>query len=114
MHLRNDSEWSAKFQKVINDGVGDLDALYIVTHIIGPVTIWLLDFLLVPYFFAKCLCFFTTSYATQTMLVRQSYPFYLVLRALILIARKLYLFILKLHDEIRDSRYLLGKELTNR
>jgi hypothetical protein len=101
MLLRNDNEWAIKFQKVINDGVGNLDALYIYTHIIGPVTIYLLDFTLLPYFFAKCICLFTTSYATQTML-------------LIVIGRKLYQYIVTLHDEIRDSRYLLGKELTNR
>jgi E3 ubiquitin-protein ligase DOA10 len=114
MLLRNDNEWAIKFQKVINDGVGNLDALYIYTHIIGPVTIYLLDFTLLPYFFAKCICLFTTSYATQTMLVRQSFPLYLLLRLMIVIGRKLYQYIVTLHDEIRDSRYLLGKELTNR
>ena len=114
MLLRNDNEWAVKFQKVINDGVGNLDALYIYSHIIGPVTIFLLDFTLLPYFFAKCICLFTTSYATQTMLVRQSFPLYLLLRFLIVIGRKLYQYIVTLHDEIRDSRYLLGKELTNR
>ena len=88
--------------------------VYIASNIILPIIIWLLDFFLVPYFISKCLSCFTSSYANQTLLVRYSYYVYLMMRIGIFAGKGVHKELVALHDEMRDSRYLVGTELTNR
>ena len=108
------NEWSIKFHRVIDSGMENFDSVFIITSILSPITFWLLDFLLVPYFIARLLCYFTSSYALQTSLVRNSYGTYLLVRVLYKLAKIAYVRLMKFHDEVRDSKYLLGQELRNR
>lgn len=98
----------------MNDGFEKSDSMFILTSIILPVTFWLLDFLLTPYFIARLMCYFTSSYALQTNLVRYSYVTYLIVRALHKLSKIVYGRLMILHDDVRDSKYLLGQELRNR
>lgn len=107
------SQWGAKFDKILLDGLVNSDFRFIALSVIAPITLWLLDFLIVPYFFAKVLSHFTDSYETQTLLVRNSWAVYIALRIGMVLLRRGYGEMLKLHDSIRDSKYLLRKELTN-
>lgn len=107
------SDWGVKFEKVFADGLVKSDFKFIALSVIAPITLWLLDFLITPYFFAKVLSHFTDSYETQTLLVRYSWAVYIVFRVLMVLIGRVYAEMKKLHDSIRDSRYLLRKELTN-
>ena len=98
----------------MNRGFAQIEALFIIREIFIPTTIFLLDLLLVPYFVARFLSFFLESYATQTMLVRYSYALHLGLHVVAHFAHYAYSFLVSLHNEIRDSRYLVGTELANR
>ena len=98
----------------MNDGFEKSDFVFILTSIILPVTFWLLDFLLMPYFIARFMCYFTSSYALQTNLVRYSYVTYLLVRILHKLSKLVYGRLMILHDDVRDSKYLLGQELRNR
>lgn len=98
----------------MNGGLEQLETIYIATHIVIPVIIWSLDFLLIPYFISKCLCCFVSSYTYQSLLVRYSYSIYSMIRIGLFFGQKLYKNMIRLHDEMRDSRYLVGTELTNR
>ena len=109
-----DDRWKRKFENVINAGLENINMVYITSNIILPIIIWLLDFFLVPYFISKCLSCFTSSYANQTLLVRYSYYIYLMMRIGIFAGKGVYKELVALHDEMRDSRYLVGTELTNR
>ena len=90
-------------------GLANIEAYFIATQIIFPAILWLLDFLLTPYFLARLIGLFITSYTTQTLLVRYSFILYVALRGSIYVTEKLCNYVMGLYNEIRDSRYLVGE-----
>jgi hypothetical protein len=98
----------------MNRGVARIETLYILREIFVPTLVKLLDMLVVPYFLARFLSLFVRSYMVQTLMVRYSYATYTAIRATAHLAVYAYHFFITLHNEIRDSRYLVGTELTNR
>jgi E3 ubiquitin-protein ligase MARCH6 len=111
--MQENNVWHRRFERVYNRGLVNIEARFILLQIIVPTVLWLLDFLLVPYFFARLAAVFVPSYALQTRIVRYSFAAYLALRASIFLADKLCGSVTGLYNEIRDSRYLVGIELTN-
>eukprot|EP01041_Mallomonas_annulata_P006604 gene6604-13369_t len=111
-----DNEWMRRFHLVVIRGLTNLDVYFILNKIFFPILIILLDHLVTPFFFARLLgmCIGMNSYVTKTLLVRFSFSFYVFLKLSWWGSLKLYAMLKKLHNEIRDSRYLLGTELTNR
>ena len=111
-----DIEWKRRFDRVYNDGLQRIDTIYIITKIMLPIAIYLLDFLVFPYFLSRVLIMITgtTSYSISTLCTRYSFALYVILRTLWYVLVVLYGILVRLHNEIRDSRYLLGTELANR
>ena len=108
-------EWRVKLERVLELGFERLDVVFVFGQIIGPILLQLLDQLLVPYFLGKIagLCF-QGDYLVQSCIMRFAYIAYLAIRlayrALTYAAR----LVVRMHNEFRDSRYLLGTELANR
>jgi hypothetical protein len=110
----NDQIWRVKFERVMTRGVANIELKFITFEIIIPTITWLLDFLLIPYFISRLICYFITSYTIQTIIVRYSFLVYFVLRITVFVSKKMYISLEALHNEMRDTRYLVGTELTNR
>ena len=90
-----------------------LDLRLIVTSFIWPMTMKLLDYLCTPYFIARLLGLFITSYRAKTLLVRLSFLSYFAARVSFLISDYIHKNLVKWYNDLRDSRYLIGTELTN-
>ena len=108
-------EWRVKLERVLELGFERLDVLFVFGQIISPILLQLLDQLLVPYFLGKMAgLFFPGDYLVQSCIMRFTYIAYLAMRlayrAIVSLTRQL----VKMHNEFRDSRYLLGTELANR
>ncbi len=113
--MGEDNVWQIRFETVLNRGFVNIDVWYIVSNIIVPVCLSLLDMLVIPFFAARVVgSVFLTSYTHRSLLVRHSFGTYLLLRALMKLGGSCVGLMRKKYDEIRDSRYLLGSELTNR
>lgn len=95
-------------------GFVNIDFVYILTHIIIPLMFELMDMICIPYFTARFIGLFIDSYVVQSLLVRFSFVTYLLLKLLWIGTVYLYAHLVKLHNEIRDSRYLLDMELQNK
>ena len=106
--------WRQRFLQVIRRGLINADLGFMLSEIILPLFISLCDRLLLPYFIARLVGLLYDSYATRTFLIRYCLPAH----GLLLCSWRLLLVLInalcKLHDSVRDSRYLLGMELTNR
>lgn len=109
-----DNIWRQRFDRVLMQGLIHLDASFIAKDIIFPITTTLLDFLIVPYFIAKSLCPFFDTYQSQTLIVRYCFCVYVIAKLLLMAVVNAKVALIRLHDEFRDSRYLMGTELTNR
>jgi len=83
-------------------------------QLVLPVLTVLMDLLLVPYFMARVGCMFVHDYQTRTVMVRFSYHLYLLLRLAGHLSLQLIRYLSALHQDVRDSRYLIGTQLTNR
>jgi hypothetical protein len=92
-----------------------MDLSFIVRKIMIPIFLYLLDRLIVPYFFARTLglCL-TQSYTLRTLIMRYSFVVYYVSRLIVVGIRFAREYVGRMHTEILDSRYLVGTELTNR
>lgn len=91
-----------------------LDIKLIVFSFLAPVIVQLLDYLCIPYFLSRLLGLMCKSYQIKTLLVRFSFVTYFALRMSLIAAAYVYGILKKWHNDIRDSRYLIGTELTNR
>lgn len=99
---------------VLIRGFAQFDAALSLQRVVYPVLLRLLDLLLVPYFFARCLCLVTPSYYLRTIILR--YCFHVYIAALVFMHAGYHVIgaVIKLHNEVRDSKYLIGTKLTNR
>lgn len=94
-------------------GVTRFEFWHFLTKIWLPVVTSLLDMVCIPFFCARLAGCFVESYFTRTLLVRYSGHAYLILRLAIYLANCLKDYLINLHNEIRDSRYLVDTQLTN-
>ena len=108
-------EWRVKLERVLELGFERLDVVFVFGQIISPILLQLLDQLLVPYFLGKLAgLFFPGDYLVQSCIMRFAYIAYLALRLAYRAMVYLIKLVIKMHNEFRDSRYLLGTELANR
>ena len=103
-----------QFEQIMIRGFAQFDAWSTFINVIVPVTRRLFDLLLVPFFAARTASIFIQSYLLRTILVRFSVHIYIGLRILFYVIRQVYQYLVTLHNEVRDSRYLIGTKLTNR
>ena len=111
--MQDGNIWRTRFERVLNRGVANVEARFILFDIITPILIWLSDFLFIPYFLSRLLSLFIDSYETQSLMVRFSFLIYFFLRIFNEFSKVILKNVMMLHDSIRDSRYLVGTELTN-
>lgn len=79
-----------------------------------PIVLPLMDLVCIPFFAGRCLSMLTVNYTYRTLLVRYSSHMYIICRCLVYLARAAINYLVTLHNEIRDSRYLVGTQLENR
>jgi len=108
LELRNQMEM------VIIRGFAHFDAAQSLQRVVYPILLHLLDLLLVPYFIARCLCMVTPSYYLRTLMVRYCFHVYIAALVLMHVSYHLVVAVVRLHNEVRDSKYLIGTKLTNR
>ena len=114
MGALGDNIYRARIERVLQQGAAGIDAYYVMTSIIFPITIALADKLIIPYFFARVLgAALTNSYALQTALIRYSFLAYFLLLVVVHACSHVHRHLVLVYNEIRDSRYLIGTELAN-
>jgi hypothetical protein len=79
-----------------------------------PILLPLMDLIFIPYCFAKSAGMLMDSYLYRTMMIRYCIHIYICLRVLWYVVFTSFQYAINLHNEIRDNRYLLATELTNR
>ena len=113
--LIGDILWRLRFQIILLRGFDLVNFNFTLHGVILPLMINLLDHLLVPYCAARLIgLFYLDSYPLRTLIMRYSFLIYFLLRATVASYGFVKEKIIKLHNDIRDSRYLLGTELNNR
>ena len=96
-------------------GFAHFDLHIFLQRIYVPLLLPLCDVVFVPFFAARLLgAVWQATYYQRTVYVRYSMHAYLLLRALWAVLSISVRYLINLHNEIRDSRYLIGTELTNR
>jgi hypothetical protein len=96
-------------------GFAHFDFWHFMKQVFLPVTIPLLDMVCFPFFLARFAgIFFPENYVLRTALVRFSLHGWMVLRLLYSGMKNVIQRVISFYQEIRDTRYLVGTELTNR
>jgi E3 ubiquitin-protein ligase MARCH6 len=107
-------DWRVKFERVKADGFSDLSAFWVFRKILCPIVCTLLTWLCIPYMFAKGV-FPLLGYSMRAN--SSAYHFswfgYLVFSVLWYFVKKLHTWLTRLHDRIKDDRYLIGTTLCN-
>lgn len=103
-----------QMEMAIIRGFAQFDAGLALRRIVLPVTLRLLDLLLMPYLLARCACVLTSSHLVRTLMVRFCYHAYIGFWVLAYGAYHAVAVLVRLHNEVRDSKYLIGTKLTNR
>jgi E3 ubiquitin-protein ligase MARCH6 len=109
-----DNVWKRNFEMIIADGFTRINAIFILREVMIPLIIILLDPIMFPYFIGRSISVFLVSYQHKTILIRYSYLFYFAIRVVYYVYKYVRGLLSRLHNEIRDSRYLVGTELKNR
>jgi hypothetical protein len=113
-------EWKRRFDRVINEGLSGVTFSFIAVELIFPIMTILLDYLLIPYFLGvsvgKISSFleYELSFLLQNLFIRYSYSAFLLLRVLYYVGCAATAYTQKKISEVRDTKYLLARELTNR
>ncbi len=87
---------------------------HFMSKVLFPVARPLLDLALIPGFAGRLIGMHVQCYYLRTLLSRFSLHLYVLLRTIIFVVHSLIKQSIALHNEIRDSRYLVGTRLTNR
>ena len=103
-----------QLEHILIRGFVQFDASNALRKVFLPVTSFLLEMILVPFCCSRLLCMYVNSYLLRTVIVRFSIHGYIALTVLWKVARTSYAYIVSVHNEIRDSRYLIGTKLSNR
>jgi hypothetical protein len=109
-----DDSWRVKFEQVRSDGFSRLRGWWVFTSIIAPILIHLLTVLCLPYVLA-CGIFplFGYSLVVNSSVYRFAWLGSLLLGLWWYGTKRLYKWLLDLHNSIRDDRYLVGRQLHN-
>jgi hypothetical protein len=87
---------------------------HFMSKIFWPLAGPLADLVFVPFFLSRFAGMFIESYLMRTLLVRVSMHIYLLVRLTVFLSTAAFNYLITLHNEIRDSRFLIGVELSNR
>jgi len=107
--------WRLKFERVRREGLHGMDSNRILLEIITPIILPLCLLLAIPYVSVKssCLYLLESTGIETSLMVRASYgailACYLFYKG-VLFTRE---FTIHLHNQVRDSKYLMGKTLHN-
>lgn len=113
--LGGENRWRPIFEQVLAQGIWNVNMMMIFSQIVFPVFLFLADFILVPYFITRSVSILLGwSYDYRTFAVRYSFIGFAAFRCLFICLVELVAVLTKLHNDIRDSRYLVGTQLTNR
>lgn len=109
-----DERWDHKLTQARQDGFSGLRALWVLRDVLMPITVKLLTALCVPYVLAKCVApRFGYSADVNSVMLRFAWLGSLAMCAIYYLARVLSRSVGRLHDSIRDERYLIGQRLQN-
>lgn len=114
MGLLGENEWKRRWQKFFDQGVTNIDLHFVFLDILSPLMVMCLDHLLVPYFLSRTICFYIQSYEMQTIVTRYSFLIYFLIFKLFDSVKAAFNYFRGFYNQVRDSRYLIGTELTNR
>jgi hypothetical protein len=107
--------WQLRLELVFLRGFERIDFTFTMVQVTLPVFVFLLDHLLIPYCLARLVgLLFLESYMLRSLIMRYSFAVYLIVRLLFRSYGFIKAKLIKLHNDIHDSRYLLGTELKNR
>lgn len=103
-----------ELEMVLIRGFAHFDLKLFISRIFLPLLIPLCDVVFVSFFVARALgVALDASYEWRTIFVRFSLHSYILLKIVIIVSVAAVKYLVNLHNEIRDSRYLIGTELTN-
>ncbi|KAJ3707818.1 hypothetical protein LUZ61_011523 [Rhynchospora tenuis] len=107
-------DWPAKLARAKADGFSHLRALWVLHEILCPFLSFLLNWLCIPYVFAKGV-FPLLGYSMRANSIVYHYAWlgYMVLLIMWFIFKKICIWLSGLHDCIRDDRYLIVPTLCN-
>ena len=109
-----DQRWDQKLTQAREDGFSGLMAMWVLRDILMPIILKLLSALCVPYVLAKGVAsVFGYSATVNSAVIRFAWLGILAMCALCYIAKLLCRLVDRLHDSIRDERYLVGQRLRN-
>ncbi|KAL6659619.1 hypothetical protein ACP70R_003659 [Stipagrostis hirtigluma subsp. patula] len=109
-----DERWDWKLNQAKEDGFSGLRSMWVLQEVLMPITVKLLYALCAPYVLAKGLFpVFGYSDAVNYAVHRFAWLGSLALYVLYHLAKVFCEFLVKLHDSIRDERYLIGQRLQN-
>lgn len=103
-------------QQVVRQGFERFQPYFALKDIILPVYLYLLDFVLIPFFASRFLALYlyTGSYLHQTICARYAHLVYVGLFAVKYLGLELYHWLVRVHNDIRDTTLLEGAQLANR
>lgn len=109
-----DERWDWKLTQAREDGLSGLRAMWVLQDVLMPITRKLLTALCVPYVLAKGVFpSFGYSAAVNSTVYHFAWLGSLALFALCYLAKVFCRVLVRLHDSIRDDRYLIGQRLQN-
>ncbi|KAM0840037.1 hypothetical protein ACQ4PT_059930 [Festuca glaucescens] len=107
-----DGRWDPKLTRAREDGFAGLRAMWVLQDVLVPITMKLVTALGVPYMLAKGLFpRFGYSDAVNSVVYHFAWLGSLAVCALCYLAKAFYRVLVKLHDSIRDERYIIGQRL---
>jgi len=117
--LFGDIDMRVNLEVVVMRGFAQFDAWYCVRNVVIPVTLQLLDFSVVPYLLSITIqrghVFIPQEYLPLFDLLHDwRYHVYVFLRITLLATKSAYKYIVRIHRQVRDSKYLIGTQLHNR
>ncbi|CAL4996036.1 unnamed protein product [Urochloa decumbens] len=102
-----DERWDRKLTQAREDGFSGLRAMWVLRDILMPIIVKLMSALCIPYVVAKGVA------PTNSAVLRFAWLGSLAMCVLCYIAKVLCRLAVRLHDSIRDERYLIGQRLQN-
>jgi hypothetical protein len=109
-----DTLWKRRFDRVRQNGVTNVQFWETFREVFIPMFMGIGDYLFVPYLVGKLAATYFRSVPMASRLFRYSFAFHMAMRLMLELAELVIGQVRRLHDQIRDSRYLLGVELSNR
>lgn len=118
--LGENSTWKRRFDRVLIAGLQRTPFSFIFEELMLPIMKILLDLLLLPYFTSVSvlkigvMANIDISFVVQNLLVRYSYSIFFLVRSVSFVSSAATDYLQKKLNDIRDAKYLLSRELTNR